>query len=441
MTDTKLVYIQRKSDGVLYEPQPKQILFHETKAYYKGYIGGVGSGKTIALCMDFFKYAVEYPGTIQVITAPSYRMLRDATLLTWNEWVPNEALKRWDAKRNAWIFWNGSEVWFRSTDDPESLRGPNINRFGMDEGGKDKHASWRILIGRIRRVTKYPDGREAPNGGVVVGNPKGYNWLWQVFVKHKTALHFLVRASSLENKHLGVDYLEGLKHEYSGVFYQQEVMGEFTAHEGIVYTSFARDRNVQEPDAFKARHKRFVGSIDWGFSNPMVGLIASLDGDDRVSLVDEIYQRRLKLEEFAVKLREMEKAAAASLGVEYPFDITYWCDPSDTSIGAGSMMQAMREMGFDVRKADNSILPGINAVQKRLEVQADGLPRLVVTPACVETINEFEQYSYDEYDPEKPFKDKPMKMNDHAMDALRYMVMSLESQDRVVSLNPGGLFI
>ena len=42
------------------------------------------------------------------------------------------------------------------------------------------------------------------------------------------------------------------------------------------------------------------------------------------------------------------------------------------------------------RKADNSILPGINAVQKRLEVQVDGFPRLVVTPACVETINEFE---------------------------------------------------
>lgn len=437
----EVVYVQRKTDGMHYEPLPKQIRLHESNSRYRGYIGGIGSGKTLWLVMDFFKLAVEYPGTIWVLTAPTYPMLRDSTLKTFNEWVPDAALKKWHASEKYWEFWNGSEIWFRSSNDPDSLRGPNINGFGMDEAAKDKLATWNIMIGRIRRVTKYKNGRVAPNVGAAVSTPKGYNWLWQVFVKRKTELHHLEKTSSKENIHLPPDFVPSLEAQYSGVFYEQEVMGEFRAHEGLVYSKFDRDIHVRKPSESIDRHKYFLGSIDWGYANPMVGLIASVDGDKRMHFLEEIYQRRMTIPEFAEKLREMEKSAAAAMKVEYPFDITYWCDPSDTSIGAGSMMQALRDMGFDIRKANNEIMSGINCVQKRLEMNPDGLPRLMVTESCANTISEFEQYSYDEYDADKPFKDKPMKMNDHAMDAMRYMAMSLEGGDRIVSLEPGGFLL
>ena len=435
-----VIPISRVTDGTLYEPLPKQVEFHTAEETIRGYVGGVGCGKTLVLVVEIFRLASTYPGTIWIITAPSYPMLRDTTLLTWNEWIPRQALKRWIASQKKWLLNNGSEVWFRSTNDPESLRGPNVNGFGMDEGSKDKKKSYLILMGRIRRVVKYKDGTVAPNCGLIVTTPKGFDWVWNTLVKNrKPGMHKLIRASSTENVHLPVEFVDNLRSEYSGVFYRQEVLGEFVAHEGLVYSNFDRDFHVQ-PDSFTRKsHKYFIGSIDWGYANPMVGLIGSVDGDQRIHLVGEIYQRRLTLDEFAEKLTAMEKEFCKKLNIKYPFDITYWCDPSDTAIGAGSMMHALREKGFDVRKADNAILAGINVVQKRLEKDSQGRARLLVSPDCPNAISEFEQYSFEEFDAEKPYKDKPIKMNDHAMDAMRYMCMALEVGDKITSLDGRGL--
>jgi phage terminase large subunit len=54
-------------------------------------------------------------------------------------------------------------------------------------------------------------------------------------------------------------------------------------------------------------------------------------------------------------------------------------------------------------------------VQDLLKIQGDGKPRLTVDPSCVNVINEFESYTW------KPEKDEPVKENDHAMDAVRYL--------------------
>ena len=63
------------------------------------------------------------------------------------------------------------------------------------------------------------------------------------------------------------------------------------------------------------------------------------------------------------------------------------------------------------------MLDGITQVQGLLRVRDDGRPRLTVDPGCIDTINEFESYSW------KPEKDEPVKENDHAMDALRYKIV------------------
>jgi phage terminase large subunit len=51
------------------------------------------------------------------------------------------------------------------------------------------------------------------------------------------------------------------------------------------------------------------------------------------------------------------------------------------------------------------------------------LPHLTVDPSCVNTIAEFESYQYPSGG--KVEKDVPIKANDHAMDALRYLAMEL----------------
>jgi hypothetical protein len=92
-------------------------------------------------------------------------------------------------------------------------------------------------------------------------------------------------------------------------------------------------------------------------------------------------------------------------------------DPS-----AAGLRAALLAASIDTTEADNDVIAGINRVQDRLVIQGDGRPRLTVSPRCKNLIREFESY---EWMPDKP-KDTPKKVNDHALDALRYAVMEAE---------------
>ena len=72
------------------------------------------------------------------------------------------------------------------------------------------------------------------------------------------------------------------------------------------------------------------------------------------------------------------------------------------------------------------MLDGITKVQDYLKIQGDGKPRLTVDPSCVNTINEFESYVW------KENKDEPVKDNDHAMDALRYLAGNVQPAISVI---------
>ena len=50
---------------------------------------------------------------------------------------------------------------------------------------------------------------------------------------------------------------------------------------------------------------------------------------------------------------------------------------------------------------------------------------LLINKRCVNLISEFEMYSYDDDKVERNEQENPIKANDHALDALRYLVSSL----------------
>jgi phage terminase large subunit len=62
------------------------------------------------------------------------------------------------------------------------------------------------------------------------------------------------------------------------------------------------------------------------------------------------------------------------------------------------------------------------------------IPNLTVDPSCVETINEFESYQYTESKTAE--RDAPKKINDHAMDSLRYGVVDIFGRPRPKPTGP-----
>ena len=68
--------------GIKYAPLPSQNTFHRSDARFKGFSGPIGSGKSQALCHEAIKLSYMNSGRVGLIGAPTYPMLRDATLAT-----------------------------------------------------------------------------------------------------------------------------------------------------------------------------------------------------------------------------------------------------------------------------------------------------------------------------------------------------------------------
>ena len=90
-------------------------------------------------------------------------------------------------------------------------------------------------------------------------------------------------------------------------------------------------------------------------------------------------------------------------------------DPSATSL-----INLFKQNKIAVKEADNADIDGKNLVLNRLDEERIH----IVEEKCPNIIREFNSYIWDEKAQEKG-EDKPVKQNDHALDALRYLLQTL----------------
>lgn len=408
-------------DELSYVPLPKQFLFHKAKQRFRAFVGGIGSGKTIAGVHEVIRYCMKNPGCYGMITAPTYPMLRDATKRTFFEECPDHLIKEYLKGENKVILINDAVILFRSVDDPERLRGPNLAFWFGDEAAMYPYMVWKIMIGRLRQK-----GYVAK--AWITTTSKGFNWIWNLFVKEPDLdNYFLVMCSTRENTYLPEDYIVSMEKEYTGVFYDQELLGKFVGFEGLVYSEFRREVHVMELEPAKdedgwylksgdkeIRISRWLGCIDFGFNNPNVFLLVAEDHDSRLYIVREFYEKNVVIDEFARVVKEYED--------EYDLEYVY-ADPS-----AKEEIFKMSNSGIPIYKSDNEVLLGISKVSGYIKIQKDGKPKLYVGGRCLNTAMEFENYRYGEVKEGKPVQENPLKIYDHAMDAIRYLILSVESE-------------
>lgn len=388
----------------------QQYTFVTSPARFATLNGGIGSGKSIAGAVRALYAALGQVGTariptpnVGVVTAPTYPMLRDATLRTFldiaRDYVKPDGIHK---SENIITLVNGSEVLFRSADVPDRLRGPNISWWWGDEAAYYAASVWRIMIGRLRQFGKQ-------GYAWLTTTPKGRNWLYQEFVAQERADYRIFGVRTRDNPYLDPGFIASLETSYSGDFARQELAGEFVAFEGLIYPEFRRELHVTTapPDTF-AHH---VAGVDWGYANPGVMLIFGVDGDGRMVLRREEYQRARRIEEWAALGRQLRDTYSVEC---------FYCDPAEPSF-----IEQLEAAGCPTRPATNDVLPGIQAVKNRLVRQGDGRPRLMLSSEAVNTIAEFEQYAWMEH--RDGVLDKPRKTNDHALDALRYAIMGVEA--------------
>jgi hypothetical protein len=210
-----------------------QMRFWQSNAKFRAFVGGIGSGKTRAGTVEVLRQPENTRG---MIVAPTYRMLEDTVIETFRE-IARPFLKGDLVRRDmTWELVNGTKVLFRSAEEPDRLRGPNLGWFWADEAAMMGKETFDILMGRLRL---------GPGRGWVTTTPRGFNWLYDMFVKDRRRGFELVRCSTAENVFLPEDYVESLAENYSGAWRAQEFGGEFVEWVNRpAYEDFNESRNL-----------------------------------------------------------------------------------------------------------------------------------------------------------------------------------------------------
>lgn len=177
-------------------------------------------------------------------------------------------------------------------------------------------------------------------------------------------------------------------------------------------------RPVAIESVFRPAASTFVCGIDFGFRAPTVILWSVIDKQGVLRILDERHVTRKTTKQHA-------EAILKGNGRFWRVPDWIGADPAGRqhqSQSGKSDVQVLRESGLAVKTRGSVIMEGLNLIRERLS-SADGTVRLQVHARCTKLIEAFVQYHYRLDDPEdqNPVKDG----HDHAIDALRYLVLNL----------------
>jgi len=391
--------VETKTQQMVIHPLPKQDEFLFAPEKYVAFVAGLGSGKTFAGSLKAILKCNE--GQDGMILAPTYPMLRDVTQKTFFD-ILDEAQQPYELNKSEGVaFVRGAKVLLRSADAPERLRGVNLNWAYLDEAALMRQEVWKIIIGRLRIGE--------PSAWITT-TPAGFNWVYHYWVERGDEQYRIIHASTRENRYLPPEYLRDLEANYTAEFAKQEIEGDFVAFEGLVYSEFLRNIHMIRP--FKIPdHWQRVRAIDYGYTNPFVCLWGALDEDKRLYIFDEHYRSKALIREHAAIIKARNGKAS--------WTVSDW-DAQDNA--------EMQAEGIQTRNAQKDVMVGIQKVKARLATAKDGRPRLFICENCINTLKEIGMYRWNQTKEGRNEKEEPVKEADHAMDALRYMVMEADNE-------------
>ncbi len=294
-----------------------------------------------------------------------------------------------------------------------SIQGSTLAIAYVDEAPKMPYPAWAMLSTRIR----------VPGAQLLAtGNPEGpAHWLKKEYIDRGSDMDLVHWDFTLEdNPSLDAAYIKDTKASLSGIFYRRLILGEWAAAHGAIYDAFDEMNIYEHP---KNNPDYFIVGIDYGTTNPMAAVLCAVNINQwpQISVVSEYYW-------------DSEKKGRSKTDYELVKDIkefigfknvrTIYVDPS-----AASLKLELRQNDLPVREARNDVILGIKIVSKFISGK-----NLVIQKGCRTLIEHLQSYAWDPKAADRG-EDKPLKVNDHLPDALRYAIAS-EFGDGEISPNP-----
>ena len=198
------------------------------------------------------------------------------------------------------------------------------------------------------------------------------------------------------------------QYDQNSIWYERDILGHRVVAEGLIYPMYL-DAIGSKP---KGEPEKYVLSIDYGTKNAFsAGLWGLYEGtwwrikeyyysgrDEKVLKTDEDYGD--DIDAFTDKIGSVENRLRTII------------DPSAASFIA----LLRRRKKYRVIPADNDVIDGIRETATALQTGSIKIDR-----GCENWIDEAQGYVWDD----DPQEDRPVKVNDHAMDETRYFVKTM----------------
>ena len=227
--------------------------------------------------------------------------------------------------------------------------------------------------------------------------------------------HFTIK----DNKSITPERLEEIESQYEkgSIWYRRDILGERCIAEGLVYSMW-EDAIETPPDITPSA---YTVSLDYGTMNAFsAGLWAKI-GNVWYRVKEYYYSGRTEGrqktdEEYAVELENLIAPIMEQREADKERGFTAYVDKMPVIIdpSAASFITLLRKKAwFKVIPADNAVLDGVRDTASALQTG-----KIKISPKCKAWIEEVQGYIWDDNNVE----DRPVKVNDHAMDDTRCFV-------------------
>lgn len=402
--------------------------------------GPAGTGKSRSCLEKLHLVLSQHPGARGLMVRKTRSSLTNSGMITYQDKVLHRMDGvRWRTDKQQYEYPNGSVLVVAGLDKASKVMSAEYDIAYVQEATELLDGDWEAITTRLRNgVVPYQQliadcNPDAPSHWLKQRCDSGRCLMLESRHQDNPLLWDLDRG---EWTGVGKAYMAKLD-ALSGVRRLRLRDGIWAAAEGMVYDGWDRaihlvDRvpvgagGKLDPQRIPMDWPRYW-SVDFGFTNPFVWQAWCLDPDGRAYRYMEIYCSKVLVEDHARRIR--------SITVGQPVPRAIICDHD-----AEDRATLERHLGMRTTPAFKAISVGIQAVASRLRVAGDGRPRLfLVRGALVERDREMEEaklpccteeeidgYCWPKGADGKVMKEQPVGIDDHGMDATRYLVAHLD---------------
>ena len=410
------------------------------------YGGAAGGGKSFALLVDPLRYChnPNHRGLLLRRTLDELTELIDKSRQIYTKAFPNANFRE---SKSTWVFPSGATMWFTYLDrdkDVTRFQGQAFNWIGIDEITQYPSSYvWDYLRSRLRTT----DPELQPYMSMrCTGNPGGVGgwWIKKMYVdtsdaniafpatdietgktllwpdghaKARQPLFYrkFIPARLTDNPYLMQDgRYEAMLRSLPEVERKRLLEGDWDVAEGAAFPEFSKERHVVEPFEMPTNWPR-IRAADYGYASPSCVLWGAIDWDNNIWLYKELYVKQHTAEQLADKILELEELEPQP---HYSvLDSSCW---NKTGFGP-SIAETMMRLGVRWTPSDRNRLQGKMELHRRLaDNPLTEKPRIRIFNTCTNTIRQLSGIPLSKSNSE----DVDTKAEDHAYDALRYMIMT-----------------